>query len=353
MKKIFTLLSLSVISILANAQTPVDFETNSPGWGGFEATIDPSFANPSKMGINTSNTVMKMLVEAGKPNYGLAYSTGYSSYVVTTANCVVKLMVNKPIASNVTFSLKPNDNTPSLELSIPNTQINQWQELTFDFTAFIGKTVIELAIFPDNTNNRPADVMGYVDNISFNDQSTLPLQLISFSGSFIGLQNTLSWKTAAELNFNRFEIEKSDNGKLFTKIGEVKGGKSEYSFVDKNISFSDDLYYRLKMVDNDGTYISSKVIAINSKSKNESSFSFYPNPATDYLNIDFSSEKSFVATLSVYDLSGKTLTKISQNVNKGNNSLKVNTTGLNAGTYFMRVSDKNSSLKTQKFIVSR
>lgn len=356
MKKIFTLFGLSLVSIFANAQTSVDFETSPLTWNGFGATIDQSFTNPSKSGINTSNTVMKLTTKSsanGGQNYDLAYTGNYSPFVVTTSNCIVKIMIYKTLTSNVTFSFKPNDNTSSLELPVPNTKINQWEELTFNFTPFIGKTVTELAVFPDNTNNRPADITSYVDNISFNDQSTLPLQLTSFTGVFSRLQNTLNWKTASELNFNRFEIEKSIDGKLFAKIGEVKGGKSDYSFIDKNISFSDDLYYRLRLVDNDGTFASSKIVAIKSTPKNESSFSFYPKPAADYLNINFPSEKAFVATLSIYDLSGKIIYKYTQNLNVGSNTLKVNVSTLNTGTYLIGITDDSNSIKTQKFLVSR
>ncbi|MBK0382263.1 T9SS type A sorting domain-containing protein [Pedobacter sp. SD-b] len=354
MKKIFTLLGLLLLGIVVKAQTPVDFETSTLTWGAAASDVNASFANPSKTGINISNTVLQIATQADGPNYGLAYTNNYTPFLVTTANCVVKMMVYKPVTSNVTFSFKPNDMSSSLELSVPNTTINQWEELTFDFTPFIGKTVIELAVFVDNRDHRPTAVTGYFDNISFNDQSTLPLKLTSFTGSFNGLQNTLNWKTASELNINHFEVEKSIDGKLFSKIGELKGGKSEYSFVDKNISFIGALYYRLKMIDNDGTFTYSNIVAINNKSKNETSFSFYPNPAIDYLNVNLISKEASTATLSVYDLSGKLIRESIHSFNIGNNTVRVNTSDLQSGSYLLRITDNKSKLiQTRKFLVSR
>lgn len=353
MKTLFTIINLLLISVLVNAQTLVDFETNSLTWAGVAANIDANFSNPYKSGLNTSNTVLKIDAAANDPSYALAYTQNYTPFVVTSSNCIVKILVNKPISSNVTFSLKPNDSTPSDEQTVVNTKINQWEELTFDFSSFIGKTVIELAVFVDNTSNRPTNVTGYFDNISFNDISTLPLKLTSFTGSFDGFNANLNWKTESETNFNKFEVEKSSNGVQFVKIGEIKGGINQYSFTDRDVSFNSTYYYRIKMMDNDGKFTYSNIVAINSKTKANNSFSFYPNPAADFVNINLFSKKDNQITCCIYDLSGKLLLKTFQNANIGNNLIKLNTSKLNLGTYILRITDKDGFIKQQKLIISR
>ncbi|HET6995537.1 MAG TPA: hypothetical protein VFI06_11175, partial [Chitinophagaceae bacterium] len=65
----------------------------------------------------------------------------------------------------------------------------------------------------------------------------LPVQLISFNVVQQDRDGLLTWRTASEQNSNRFEIEQSNDGISFTKIGQVAGaGNSstdiDYSFTD-------------------------------------------------------------------------------------------------------------------------
>ena len=70
-------------------------------------------------------------------------------------------------------------------------------------------------------------------------------------------KTTISWKTGQEENVSKFHIERSTNNKEFIKVGEVeaKGNNSEYEFEDESISRMKNIYYyRLKVVNNDGTF---------------------------------------------------------------------------------------------------
>ena len=67
------------------------------------------------------------------------------------------------------------------------------------------------------------------------------------------------------------------------------------------------------------------------------SFSIYPNPTKEYLNIDCSSLES----VSVYDILGKELIK--------DNNNRINVSSLSKGVYFIKVSDGINS-STKKFI---
>ena len=85
----------------------------------------------------------------------------------------------------------------------------------------------------------------------------------------VGSQNvvTLTWTTASELNNDYFQVECSEDGKLFTTIGEVEGAgttteTNEYSFVHNLSQFTSKLYYRLKQVDLDGSYSYSDLKAV-------------------------------------------------------------------------------------------
>src|SRR5690606_26093002 len=86
----------------------------------------------------------------------------------------------------------------------------------------------------------------------------LPVELISFTGKFVANGTLLEWATATEKDNNYFEIERSQDGKEFKAIGRVGGNNNSTSINRYNFTDKDQLpglvYYRLKQVDNDGTF---------------------------------------------------------------------------------------------------
>ena len=102
-----------------------------------------------------------------------------------------------------------------------------------------------------------------------------------------GNTNDLSWKTATEEAGDRFEIERSVDGKNFDKIGAIdaKGSApSVYGFIDQS-PLSGTNYYRLKFMNSDGSIFYSNIASANLSENKESAISVYPNPMTDKLNI--------------------------------------------------------------------
>lgn len=110
--------------------------------------------------------------------------------------------------------------------------------------------------------------------------SPLPVSLVSFSGRQISEQIKLDWKTASELNFDFFLLEKSIDGKEFLEIGKIKGHgttneEHQYESVDKDPLIGQN-YYRLKSVDLDGASEYFDIITIDFS--REKKFYVYPNP---------------------------------------------------------------------------
>ena len=98
------------------------------------------------------------------------YSDNIGSIALTADNCKVKVMVYKSYISN--FDLKLENGSTNFEILVPNTQINQWEVLTFDLTGHIGQTITRLTLIPDNSSDRTAQRVSYWDNISFNSNKT-------------------------------------------------------------------------------------------------------------------------------------------------------------------------------------
>jgi hypothetical protein len=121
--------------------------------------------------------------------------------------------------------------------------------------------------------------------------NTLPIKLVSFTGKGDALGNVLNWTTSTEMNVNNYEVQRSTDGKAFNSLGMVftksEGGNSttsqQYSFNDRApISKA---YYRLKIVDNDGSVTYSPIIVIDNSIVSASEMVVYPNPSNGLFTV--------------------------------------------------------------------
>ncbi|UYZ62348.1 Ig-like domain-containing protein [Hymenobacter weizhouensis] len=117
----------------------------------------------------------------------------------------------------------------------------------------------------------------------------LPVTLVAFQAQAAGSSAQLSWRTAQELNNDRFEVERSFDTRSFQAIGTVRGqgtttATTTYSFTDADVAAKAQghpVYYRLKQVDTDGTthYSSVQVVSFTGQPVTAAA-TLYPNPAT-------------------------------------------------------------------------
>jgi hypothetical protein len=111
----------------------------------------------------------------------------------------------------------------------------------------------------------------------------LPVRLTSFNAAEEGLSTKLVWNTAEESGITSYIIEKSIDGRTFTAIGTVKAtNQKTYSFTDAQ-GTSENSYYRLKMVEMDGSFKLSYIVSL--KSKLSLNISTSPNPVKNALMI--------------------------------------------------------------------
>lgn len=189
MKKIITSIGLSLMVALGlSAQNvPVDFETGGNGanwtWTVFENSTNPAvevIANPDQTGANTSATVMKFTaLQAGNPWAGCESNRGVDlgKFSWDATNRTVKIMVWKPVISDVGIKFIADSGWAEVEVKVANTKINEWEELTFDFSGKVNPPanqgmLSQIAIFPD-FNARTGDNVCYIDNITFSGGTVL------------------------------------------------------------------------------------------------------------------------------------------------------------------------------------
>jgi hypothetical protein len=173
--QVFAIIFLFAISNVVFAQPThtIDFEPSGVGanwdWTVSENADNPPLefiANPVSGGINTSPTVAKFTArQTGNP-WALFFTDDDGQFTFDATNALVKIMVYKPVISPVHF--KVEGTSPPIELVSANTVINQWEEITFDFSTAIGNTYSRLVIIPD-FQARTQDNIIYLDNIQVPD----------------------------------------------------------------------------------------------------------------------------------------------------------------------------------------
>jgi hypothetical protein len=203
---------------------------------------------------------------------------------------------------------------------------------------------------------RPTDAAGALDNAKVFYPNTsadgltqklaldvvLPLNLLDFTARATNQSAVLNWKTAEERNASHFEIERSLDLKNWEKIGIQKALNTQntegYSFTHtKAFEKSNTPFYRLKMMDNDGSFTYSPIRQV--RLEKATGLKVYPNPAKSFLQV-----AGIEATESwqVVDVLGKVHDTFA-------GPKELNLASYTEGVYFI----KSASGKTAQFIVSQ
>jgi hypothetical protein len=156
-----------------------------------------------------------------------------------------------------------------------------------------------------------ADVTYANNNFVISTEDPLPVTLISFSLVKEESNVRLNWNTSAETNSDRFEIQRSRDGKQWSKLGEVKAkGESTtnvaYTYLDQAPA-SGRNFYRLKMIDHaadrlDGTFAYSSIKSISVDGKEM--IVAYPNPTDGPVHLTITDWKR-VKSVTAIDITGR------------------------------------------------
>lgn len=157
----------------------------------------------------------------------------------------------------------------------------------------------------------------------------LPISLKLFTAKTVEGMVKLSWQTDNEINSSFFEIERSDDGQFFFALDKISAAGStatgkEYSYTDKKITNTGSIFYRLRMVDKDGTEKYSKTISINPVFTSTTIKNVYPTVIRigEEFTTEIVSDKERVMSVCILSYSGQVLETKNYQLNKGVNIIK-------------------------------
>lgn len=173
------------------------------------------------------------------------------------------------------------------------------------------------------------------------DNSTLPIELLSFDAIAKESNVDLHWRTATEINNDYYTIERSQDGNWWEEIAQVPGAGNSNEVLSYDYTDIQPLegvsYYRLKQTDFNGSFDYSAVRKIAIKQKKE--IIVYPNPTENKINIvNFSGN---INDIQVYNALGQNLsTQIGGNYIESTN-LQLDLSSLPRGVYFISLDNHN------------
>ena len=201
------------------------------------------------------------------------------------------LSVSNVTNSSATFTWTPETSAASYQLRYKKTTENTWTIAPVNVTS-----VTVPALSASTAYNFSCQAVGTVGPSGYGAPQTfttlglvLPINSVDIKASRQDMNVFLNWTTQSEQNSAWFEAERSYNGIDFTSIGKVNA--AGHSSTIRNYQFTDLnagkvlLYYRLKMVDANGSYRYSAVLKVLPPTGNNQGVLIYPNPATTFVNI--------------------------------------------------------------------
>jgi hypothetical protein len=263
---------------------------------------------------------------------------------------------NVSIPAGITITVNANNTTPINNLDIFGTLVfTNGSKINLTSTSVVdifsggsitgGNGGAKLVFASGNSYSGPFSTTGtFYFSSGGSGTGLLGLTLVSFYSVQQNQDVVLYWKTENEDNSNSFVIESSGSGKAdwddMATIPAIagNGNGSSYSFTDRN-KLMGDRYYRLRIVDNNGGFVYSKVLFVSSTQA--SAISITPTLVSSSINVSL--PVSGQAQVSIYNTSGLLVkTLITEN-----SVSSVDVSSLSRGAYFVKASQGNNTYSTK------
>lgn len=183
--------------------------------------------------------------------------------------------------------------------------------------------------------------------------ATFPIELLSFTAEWKNIDGLVKWTTSKEINSDYFGLERSlDNGYTFQMITSVEAAEQSdiaknYEYLDAGLAnySQDKIFYRLKMVDIDGSFKYSEKVELRKDDGLQSIYmEAYPNPTDDVININFHVEDEAKIELRLFNPLGQMMQTRLLQASKEPQATQIDVSQYPAGTYYLQLNTNNTSI---------
>ncbi|HRO44175.1 MAG TPA: T9SS type A sorting domain-containing protein, partial [Flavipsychrobacter sp.] len=187
--------------------------------------------------------------------------------------------------------------------------------------------------------------------VVFNNTTPLDLKFVNVRAEKKEGKVNVSWVVNNEEGIHTYEVERSNEGKAFSKQGAVSSEqKTEYSFNDET-PLSGNNYYRIKAIARSNSGVYSNIVKVNMNQTN-TELSTYPNPAKgNNLQISVSNLTQGNYFISIYNISGQKVASKQINYEGGSSMINMNIENLTPGIYMIQLmNERAESIGEQKLV---
>jgi hypothetical protein len=195
--------------------------------------------------------------------------------------------------------------------------------------------------------------------------SSTPVEMTTFTANTIGETVTLNWNTASEVDNTGWEVQRAfvpaDSNKVpsnYEQLGFVQGNinsnsPKSYNYVDNSTKQNGNYYYRLKQINNDGTY---KYYYLNNVVNIDIPLAYtlnqnYPNPFNPSTTISYEIPTASKVMIKIYNTLGDEIaTLVNENKEAGRYSVVFNASSYVSGVYLYKIQAGNF-VQTKKMIL--
>jgi len=327
-------------------------------------SLDKSVTDASGDDLVDANEILTYTLSGSNLGSGSAYNVVVTDTLPSNVTYVANSMevVNAPgitagiktdAADNDIATKGVNNNKTYLKFNLGNGATGtQGGEMPSN-TSYVLKFKVQAGAIPGSVINTARITANSQAGEDFIDDGTavispsggpLDVKLFSFNAILQNHMGVLTWETEFEQNNHYFEVQRSEDGVKFEKRGYVdsKGNSSvrqAYTYNDELNTSAKIVYYRLKMVDKDGTFDYSKTIAIRIGGNfSAETFSVYPNPFREDVKVRINSSEDVKATFRLISFDGKEMNIRNINISKGENIIVLRDyNNIPAGNYILEV----------------
>ena len=334
--------NLLMINNIANDAVTV----NSPGTNAFVSGL---------VGRRT-NTTAALTLPTGATSYrpvdvlpGTATLSSYSGQYVASSYGVTAVSTPLYKVSNAEYwnisKLSGSDAAIQLTVSgaVPGAfgpdklVVAHFNSGTSKWESVKGITGTELTPGNSTTGTVTSDVLSSFSPFTFGvvPGSPLPVYLVSFNAKKVS--NTaakLDWTITASSNPDRFEVLRSEDGSNFSAIGTVKAATQQltFTFQDNQLP-KKTTYYQLRMIDQQGVVMMSKIVSVFNNGEGWLINSMMPTLVTSQAKLNISASSRANIRLAVTDMYGRIVHQQQSALSAGSQDVWLNLSALPAGAY--------------------
>ena len=329
--------------------TPV---TPSPGFsGGFTVTSAEGFSgnrNPlNQFPISSTSTLVSPIFY-----YDNAQTAVYTRLKLATdgnnkASSITAYTISVKYGSGV--GVVQSCSQTGLNITIPGSATGTDFFATISGINIPGQTnfqvTISLTIGGSTGTTNNVIITDYRNNAIQKVNGALPVNFTGINARLVNGSVNLNWTVDAEEHVLGYEVEKSNDGRNFAKLGTVAANKQmQYSFVDA--TFSGTAYYRVKSVDVDGKFKYTSVVSMKG-GKSGVVVKAFPTITRGAITVQHDAAVKG-SSISIASQEGR----IVKSVLPGNGAIQTNVdlSSLQAGIYLVRYNDGLGNVETLKVV---